>query len=195
MGKRQFPETTLRPLSKEDIVQLSARDAEEMKSNLERHSCATSETLIAVLPTPELIGWLHRRGDITCSKITGRTPEGHGSLCSTEDYWLYWHHDFRKQQLAIQRVHIPISESPTKIDRLANLLLDALKEAQKWQLASVIVWEGSEKLLEAMQLLKGVFDIEIESKERNKSVPSFRLRKADQTRKATMLMNENYAWS
>ena len=168
---------------------------EDIKISLEKFIPEPNKIAIAVLPTEILISWLHDRGDFVSQKINGEVPKAHGTICEPADSWLYWNHDFRKQSLGIQRVRSPANVDQICIEVLASLLFDALKEAYRWKLAYVHVWNPSPDSLEAMHYLKNKFDIEVESKEQSSSIPSLRLRDSERARDLTLLFNEHYAWS
>jgi hypothetical protein len=168
---------------------------EDVKATFERCPIDPDEVLMVVLPTTNLISWLHDRGDFISLKLNGKSPEFRGSICESAHSWLYWHHDFRKKQLAIQRVHDP-EAGRSGVETLACLLLDALEEAEKWNLPKVIIWDAKERLLHAMKLLEATFTVKVESKERTKSsMPSLRWRGASQKKNVKVLLNEFYSWS
>lgn len=150
---------------------------------------------MVVLPTVNLISWLHDRGDFISFKINGETPKAHGAICESVDAWLYWHHDFRKKALGIQRVRTSTLGNGRSVEALASLLLDALEEASRWKLPELFVWDPSDDLLRAVQYLQDKFGIKMECKEQIGSIPSVRWRGSDQTRDLKLHLNEHYAWS
>ncbi|KAI1326685.1 hypothetical protein F5Y16DRAFT_400185 [Xylariaceae sp. FL0255] len=136
---------------------------------------AKDTVIMLVLPTSQTITWLHDRAEFFGKKLHNRVPENFGSGCvykypntsgsrggngigsdTNPGLWLYWFHDFRKNQLAIQRVHIPLTEPQTDkehVEAIATLLLDALEEAAKWNLFKVVFWTDAPYLSAAANLL------------------------------------------
>ncbi|KAI0424999.1 hypothetical protein F5Y09DRAFT_322862 [Xylaria sp. FL1042] len=195
ISRAQLLET--RPLSNSEIPQLCTRDIGDIEKRFEELLSMPGVSSVSVLPTAELITWLHDGSDFTGTKIQGVPPKCHGSICEGADSWLYWFHDFRKEQLAIQRIRVPVETSQIHHDAIAAMLIDAIEEASRWNFPKVILWDPSAELLSAMQILQETFDIgsEIVSRE-NRSVPSFRWRDADESRRRTALhFNEFYTWS
>ena len=183
------------PLSGKNIPALCERDVENIKLNFQERPIGINEVLMAVLPTADLVSWQHDRGDFTSLNINGKTPESHGTICESGDSWLYWHHEFKKQALGIQRVHTSSLETQRSVEVLASLLFDALKEANNSKLPEVFVWNPSPGLLQAMEYLKEKMGVEVESKVQIGSVTSVRLRGSDQSRELKLQLNEHYAWS
>ncbi|KAI1347587.1 hypothetical protein F5Y01DRAFT_240257 [Xylaria sp. FL0043] len=192
--RAQLPET--RSLSTSEIPELCARDIADIEQRFENLLPLPSVSHVSVLPTANLITWLHDRSDFIGTKVLGSPPQSHGSICEGADSWLYWYHDFRKEQLAVQRVRVPIETSQIHHNALVAMLLDAIEEAFRWKLTKVILWDPSAELLSAMQILQDKFDVRSETVAReNKSVPSFRWRNADDQKGIALHFNEFYTWS
>ena len=185
-----------RALTRKDISSLCERDVEDIETKFEKLAVGSNEIHMAVVPTEEIISWLHDRAVFTSVKISGQVPQSHGRLCESADVWLYWFHDFRKQQLAVQRVGGHMEESDLQTTAIARLLLDALEEASKWNLAKVVVWNPSSGLTCAMKILEEGFGVEVETEERiGRSIPSVRWKGSNETQAITVQLNEFYAWS
>jgi hypothetical protein len=154
--------------------------------------------LFFVKPQPLImsVARYHDRGDFISQKVNGKFPPSHGAICAAADAWIYWYHDFKAQQLDIQRVRVPTAnETHTQAEALASLLLDAFEEAHKWGLSKVVVWSPCSSLVLAMQLLADKFGIKVEHEEQmGTSVPSLRWKGPRETR-ITFHHNEFYAYS
>ena len=198
-GFSDLPDWSDRPatrlLSTRDIPALCARDVNNIKVSLENHAAGPNEVLMVVLPTSNLISWLHDRGDFISHKINGEIPDAHGAISESADSWLYWHHDFRKRALGIQRISASAVGNRISTASLSSLLFGALKEAYRWKLLEVHVWNPSHDLVQAIQYLQEKFGIEAECKEQTGSVPSVRWRGSEQARDIRLPLNEHYAWS
>ncbi|KAI1109211.1 hypothetical protein F5Y14DRAFT_41482 [Nemania sp. NC0429] len=190
----QLPET--RTLSGMEVPKLCDRDVGDVECQLTELVPGPDESHLCVLPSTNIITWLHSRSDFIGTKLRGTPPNGYGSICDEADTWLYWYHDFRKQQLDIQRVRLPTVATKLQSAALAAMLLDAVQEARVWNFTKIILWDSSPELLGAMSLLQQEFRIksEIEAN-RQKSVPSLRWRHADETSRTVFHFNEFYTWS
>ncbi|KAI1420288.1 hypothetical protein F5Y12DRAFT_719671 [Xylaria sp. FL1777] len=194
VNRPRLPET--RPVSSAEIPELCKRDVRDVENYLEKLTPGPNESHVSVLPTANLITWLHDRSDFMGAKIRGAPPPSHGTICEGADSWLYWVHDFRKDQLAVQRVRVPAETSQIHCDAVVAMLLDAIEEACTWKLPRVIIWDPSPELLSAMQVLQEKFNIRSETTARQiMSVPSFRWRHADEENKTIIHFNEFYTWS
>lgn len=182
-----------RLLSAAEIPELCDRDVADLKVNFENATVGADEVHLAVLPTTDMITYLHEWGDVLTLKITGKAPQLHGAICEAADTWIYWHHGFDK--LVITRVRTPPKSSQGSSEALASLLLHALDEAQKWGFPKVTAWEPSSELLSALEFIKTKFGIEVQTEARPRSITSVRWKGADQTKKTILHLNESYAAS
>lgn len=186
-----LPSTRL--LSDEEIPALCDRDVADLKDSFEKATVEADEVHLAVLPTPDMITYLHKWGDVLNLKIRGKTPQVHGAICEATDTWIYWHHGFDK--ILISRVRTPPESSQVSSDALASLLLHALDEAREWGFSKVTAWEPSSQLLIALELIKKRFDVEVQTEERPNSITSVRWKGSDHAKKTILHLNETYAAS
>lgn len=157
---------------------------------------SSDQTLAAVVPSADLINLLQERANFMTSKLFGKVNEHRGAISQSEDSWIYWYHDFRKQQLAVLRVHLPEESAQNQPDQVASLLLSALKEASAWELPKVTVWDANPVVLQALDLLKDQHAVEVTSGQRyQRSIPSLRWTGDERARNVTLHCNEFYAWS
>lgn len=154
------------------------------------------QTLAAVAPTADLINLLQGRAYFNASKLLGKVTEHRGAITESGTSWIYWYHDFRKQQLAVLRIHIPEEPDQRQPEQLTGLLLDALQEASAWELPKVTVWDANPVVLQALDLLKDRHAVEVTSGQRDRrSIPSLRWKGGDGAKNITLHCNEFYAWS
>lgn len=189
-GHTSLPSSRL--LSDAEIPDLCNRDVADLKANFEKATVGVDEVHLAVLPTPDIITYLHEWGDVLNIKTRGKTPQVHGAICETADSWIYWHHGLDK--LVITRVRTT-PKSQGSSEALASLLLHALDEAQKWGFSNVTAWEPSSELLSALEFIKENFHIEVQTEKRPRSITSVRWKGSDQTKKTILHLNESYAAS
>lgn len=155
------------------------------------------QRLAAVAPTADLINLLQGRAQFIASKKFDKVTEHRGSISENEDTWIYWYHDFRKQQLAVLRIHLPDKPGQKQPEQVVSLLLDALDEALAWALPKVTVWDANLVVLQALDLLKDKQNsVEVTSGQRDqRSIPSLRWKGADGSKMITLHCNEFFAWS
>lgn len=130
------------------------------------------------------------------SKLFGKVTQHRGAINESEDSWIYWYHDFRKQQLAVLRVHHPGEPGQKQSEQVASLFLDALQEASSWELPKVTVWDTNPVVLRSLGLLKDRHAVEVTSGQRfQRSIPSLRWKGSDGSKDVTLHCNEFFAWS
>ncbi|KAK7991610.1 hypothetical protein PG988_000404 [Apiospora saccharicola] len=184
-GPTSFPQTRL--LGRAEISELCMRDTRLRASEARDHDLDAGP------------------GDFTTSKVSYETAMmkpllHHGSICEAADAWLYWYHDYRKQHLAIQRVHLGAASSRNQTElleeALAALLLDAVEDARKRNLPRVVIWDPDDDTLEAANTLARTYGIKVDYGERvRSSMPSIRWHEADLSRKVIVHNNEKFAYS
>lgn len=154
------------------------------------------QTLAAVAPTADLVYLLQERAHFTSFKLFGKVTEHRGAISEFGSSWIYWYHDFRKQQLAVLRIHLPEEPDQKQPEQVASLLSDALQEASAWDLPKVTVWDDNLIVLQALDLLKNRHAVEVASGQRDRrSIPSLRWKGGDGSKTVTLHCNEFYAWS
>lgn len=185
-----------RLLVPEEIPRLCEKDVDITRARFAQASLSVDESLLAILPTPNIITWLHDKAEYTGQQMFGRTPRNHGSICKDGKVWIYWYHDFRKNQLALQRICTSLPMDEVSGETVAFLLLRALEEAENWGLARVVIWDENSALSPALELLSTKYDIETTQGQRvRRSIPSLRWAEAASTRKSTVFSNEFFPWS
>ncbi|KAL7916855.1 hypothetical protein GGI35DRAFT_50127 [Trichoderma velutinum] len=185
-----LPSTRL--LTNEEIPALCVRDVADLKASFEKAAVGPDEAHLAVIPSAEMISWLHEWGDFLNTRLRGgEAPYVHGAICEAADTWISWHHGFK--HLGISRVRTPPGVGQSSPEVLASLLLDALEEARKWKFPKVVVWEPSRELISAMDLISKMAGVEVETQARPNSITSVRWKNADDTKKTIIHLNEVYA--
>ncbi|POS74371.1 hypothetical protein DHEL01_v207236 [Diaporthe helianthi] len=186
-----------RLLNPGDIDGLCTRDVEGIKLEMRQMQISsTGQRQVAVAPTADLINLLQERANFMASRQFGKATEHRGAISDSGDSWIYWYHDFRKQQLAVLRVRLPHEVGPRQLEQLVSLLLDALEEAGAWSLPKVTIWDANPVVLQALDLLKHRHAVEVATGQRHqRSIPSLRWKGDDGSETATLYYNEFYAWS
>lgn len=192
--KTDLPPTRL--LKASDVPSLCHRDTERLVGRMERKDASSDTTTVAVLPTADLVGWLHGRGDFYASQLHGRVPDFKGAIDEAADVWMYWHHDFRRDQLVIQRISRP-GNGESDIETLASLLLDARAEALAWNLSVVSIWSPGGDIEAAAGYLTALVPNEVIGKvERKSGISMVRYSGGgDMSKNVIFDANEFYAWN
>ncbi|KAI3394991.1 hypothetical protein diail_1880 [Diaporthe ilicicola] len=179
-----------------DISSLCERDVESVKKEMLKTQISADQTLASVAPTADVVNLLQERASFVASKQCGKITQRRGAISGSEESWIYWYHDFRKEQLAVLRVHLPDESNQRQFEEVASLLLDALEEASAWTLPKVTVWDANPDVIQALNLLKDQHGVEITSGQRSlRSIPSLRWKGGEGSKKVTLRFNEFYAWS
>jgi hypothetical protein len=183
-----------RLLHAEDIKELCDRDVSALIEEREHTKVNKHHSILTVLPTHDLICWQHARAEFIGLKIHSKTPHNKGVIHSS-DAWIYWTHDFRKQQLFIQRVRTFIEDNENRHNVLAKLLLYAIREARLWSLPRMIVWETGPDMQKAVYILKSrIGGLESILEAQRRETISVRWR-GGEMREYTVAPNEHYAWN
>ncbi|KAH7303499.1 hypothetical protein B0I35DRAFT_364935 [Stachybotrys elegans] len=180
-------------LSDDEMPELCERDVQDLKESFEKVSVGADEVHLAVIPNHDIISYLHEWGDVASAGIQGKTSPNHGAICEAADTWMTWHH--RLDKLVITRVRTPPGNKPGDSESLASLLLLAVDEARNLGFSTIVVWEPSEGLLQALELVKNDSTIVVETAARSNSITSVRWKGSNQARKTILHLNENYAAS
>ncbi|KAH7324592.1 hypothetical protein B0I35DRAFT_475826 [Stachybotrys elegans] len=191
--KTNLPPTRL--LKASDVPPLCHRDTERLVESTENRDFASDMTTIAVLPTAEIVGWLHGRGDFYASELHGRVTEFKGSIDEVAGVWIYWHHDFRRNQLVIQRISRPGNDEKD-IEAIASLLLDARIEASAWNLSAVSIWSPDSHAEAAAARISALVPSEvIEKVQRKSGISMVRYTGGQRSESMVFEANEFYAWN
>lgn len=173
---------------------LCQRDTKRLAGRIDQET-PPDTTTVAVLPTAVLVGWLHGRSDFYALTLHGRFPDFKGSIVEAANMWVYWHHDFRRDQLVIQRISRPRNPE-TDIKALVSLLLDARAEASAWNLSAVSIWSPDDDIeAAARQLSELLPNDEVGTVERKSGITMVRESGGNGTKQLVFAANEFYAWN
>jgi hypothetical protein len=151
--------------------------------------------LVAVYPNEDLISWLHDRSNFIGLETKGLIPISKGSIDEQRQVWAYWHHDFRKNSLTIQRISCP-SVGSFPVEAVASVIVDARNEAAIWGFPQVSVWSPSPGVQKALRLLsRQVPDKIVYEEHRSNANPFLRWQLHNQSKRIEFVNNEFYAWN
>jgi len=183
----------IRYLCADDIDELCIEDTRTLL-DMDKARTAEGHMIMTVLPTTGLIDWQHKRVDFMAMKIHKKSPTVKGALHSS-NAWIYWHHDFRKQRLFVQRIRISDEPGGERDDVLVSLVLCAIREAQSWPLPTVVLWGVASDLHNRFDILKtrlGRLNPILQTQRRETT--SFRWR-GGKNDKTDIIPDEHYAWN
>ena len=184
-----------RILHAKDVSPLCERDIAALRFEISQRRVLEGQITMTVLPTAELIGWLHGRAEFFGLNLFDKIPLNKGAICE-EDSWIFWHHDFRKRCLYIQRMHFIEQDEELGIRCLAALLVAACREAKTWGLPFLITWDTSPKVHGACMLLKSLGDgVEMLLMEKRRETISIRAGVDQGTGLLDLHPNEHFAWN
>lgn len=181
-------------LTSEDVNELCERDVDDMTMDMKRRAVPPKHAILTILPTSELIIWQHARAEFIAQKLYSKSPSNKG-VRHRSDAWMFWHHDFRKQRLFIQRIRILVEGNENQQEILAELLIYAMHEARVWRLPKVVIWEPEFDLAKAIEVLEGSIDGFVPVFEaRRRETISVRWREGH-AKEIMIIPNEHYAWN
>ncbi|KAH8714074.1 hypothetical protein GQ44DRAFT_811314 [Phaeosphaeriaceae sp. PMI808] len=186
--------SSIRLLRAGDIRELCDRDIEALKADAQRAKVTEGCSFTTILPTSDLVRWLHARAEFIGFKIHGKSPLYKGVIHNS-DAWMYWHHDFRKQHLFVQRIRIFGESQGNRHVVLATLLLHSILEAKSWKLPNVVVWDSGSDIREAVKILTSKFkDFKPIFEIKRRETASVRWKNGEM-KNHMMMSNEHYAWN
>jgi len=181
----------LESVTDDDLSELIQRDAQLVRGSLqvrldESSVSSPSTVLVVVTPEPNCIQWLHARSRFVAQhilKLDQHEITTLGAKDPNSDSFVLWNHDLLKHKLVIIRWRLDGKVG----DATARALIGAAqREAQKWSLTDVVMWNPEQSLADLLGL-------DVNSRE--KSIPSLGLIspvfKADSVE---WILNEKYAW-
>ncbi|CAO2651103.1 Nn.00g094000.m01.CDS01 [Neocucurbitaria sp. VM-36] len=186
-------EADIRALRNEDIADLCARDVQSLRREMETVAVAQGDIMVTILPTAELVSLQHVRANFMGLKANGKIPRRKGVQYKS-NAWMYWHHDFRKQCLYIQRIRTHIEDKAARTEVMAALFSQACQEAEAWGLLRVVTWDLSPDVRKATQLLS-VGERSTITEARRRETISIRWAGGKNTDDAVVTPNEAYAWN
>jgi hypothetical protein len=176
---------------KEAIEELCEVDTNLIRSKLAKEQEGGS-IHIAFEPSFEQVSWHLSRADYLGKILRGKIPTHVGAYTKDRRSWVYWYHDFRTEELAIQRLVIPEYDSD-----IVELLAAAAGEAQAWDLKRVVLWNPTEEVVEAATEWGEQWNhkIKVEVKASTEtSIPSLRLKGGKDSKGVVWHYDEYYAW-
>ncbi|KAF9937674.1 hypothetical protein BGZ75_002055 [Mortierella antarctica] len=175
-----------------DLLEVIQRDVQLVRGSLQAHldeSSASSPSTVVVVVTPEpnCFQWMHARSRFAAQhmlKLDQHEITTLGAKDPCSDSFVLWMHHLLENKLYILRWRLDEKAG----DATARALIGAAqREAQKWSLPTVVLWNPEQSLADLLGL-----DVKTRDK---KSIPSLGLTspafKADNIE---WILSEKYAW-
>jgi GNAT domain-containint protein len=173
----------VRYLRASDLPELCVRDEELIRKSLTQAASLSDETFVAIIPDVQTIRWHHAREEFVGGEIHGQIPEIKGAIVGEEigkRVWCYWNRLWYNEDVekcednTLHILRLVIEEkglvdwhscqlSEEDIVRLkpsiAALLAAAQKEAVRWQMEDVQLWNPNQVTVEAARYLYPSADV------------------------------------
>ncbi|KAK0703561.1 hypothetical protein B0T26DRAFT_657799 [Lasiosphaeria miniovina] len=190
-----------RHLKLEDLPALCEQDETYLAQQFAALPSGDGMTHVAFSPSFAQISWqLTRAGFMAERLFGGKAVPNKGAITESGRSWLYWHHDFRERKLKVLRIVSLLDEATAEQQRIVDnkvLLEAALAEASAWGLPSVLVWDPDEHTTLGCKAAGNTHpeDVKIVFDERkDKSVPSFRWARGEDSRQTVWEDSFYYCW-
>lgn len=190
-----YADLETRFLSSADIERLCARDVELLRAEAQQIEVGVRRRKLTVLPKANLVRYQHALADYMGNLWHYEAPKNRGTAYE-DQAWIYWYHDFRGRCLCIQRVHNAIRDQERGLDIMAALLLGAYREAQEWNFTTIVTWDTSLNVRNALEMLArdSIFTKSVSERQRTQMI-SLRWRNGEKTIVDTEMDNEAYVWN
>lgn len=167
---RRFPDSV--PIHKDDLEELCKKDEALIKDSASKLAQSSSKTIVALLPSVEVMEWHHAREEFVSQEVLGRQPKIKGAYAKTSNgqrIWCIWTHMFGENEsdntLYILRIaiesedetHAAVGDESSE-DRnahegqvlgVAACLRAAQQDAAQWNMKSVKTWNPSRTVVAA----------------------------------------------
>ncbi|KAJ4287870.1 hypothetical protein N0V88_007488 [Collariella sp. IMI 366227] len=185
-------------LKEGDVPELCERDVAAVKARFGKLEVEEGKTHVAFLPTVEQLTWHFARDAYVCKTLLGREVVYRGAKIADGNSWIYWDHDLREKKLKVLRIVTQKEDSAEKRkEDVKKLLLAAMREAKKWELVKVLVWnptkEASVVATELWEELGPKVQVVFDERE-DGSIPSLRWKGDKRLEGVVWKDNEYYAW-
>jgi hypothetical protein len=186
-----------RPILKDEVPLLCDTDVRQLVQEWTKADSSGSGTEVTVLPDAETVTYLHTLAEFMGREQRIENVDVKGSLCEEATSWMYWYHEFKNKRLIVQRLKPATPSYAPKAESVAALLLDALREARKYDLEEVIIWSPDADVHAALAILQaaGGAQMKIATEPRETRLSCIRYRGGVNEARAALLPDEFYAWN
>lgn len=191
--KDGWPQT--RPLGKGDVEALCQRDVGDLRKELLDTPASADPVPVLMPPTVELVSCQHEWAEFVGLELNGQSPDAKGAISDDGNTWLFWHHDFAARQLFVQRLRFGKNHEEARLKDIAAVVLAAVKEAQKWKIPTVVIWNMSPEVLDAVSYLSKELGIGHKHEERAMKLLGVRWRAPGDKRQMRFLADEYFMWN
>lgn len=194
--------TGIKFLRSNDVPALCVKDIAAVKEKLSRPPLDL-RTKVAFVPDYQTFEWHWSREEFVAPVLRKHIdikPAAKGAITADGKRWMIWNRDFGKtatQLYIIRYVNLSRSLEETKEEKqIANLFLAAGREAHRWGLQKVIMWNPDEICIRAARRVAGS-TVQVVDRESD-SIASLMMHQPKQgssPQDVEWIANEKFAWA
>ncbi|KAF9439189.1 hypothetical protein BGZ76_009361 [Entomortierella beljakovae] len=170
-----------------NLTQILEKDVQLLRESMQEqvNISMSNAAIIAVTPEPNCINWLNARSRFTAQKldISLEGPNSIGIHDNLTNSFALWFHDFVHCKLYIVRWRVDTNSGD---ETTRSLLHAAQKEARKWALLDIVIWNPDQSVVDVLGS---------EAVKRDESISSVgMLTPGYESRNTEWVINEKYGW-
>lgn len=201
------PQPKVKLLGAADLSVLCKQDCQNVLQSFRAIPLPESvDVRIAYLPTHEVMKWHHAREDYVGKHLRGKVPLIKGAIAPSGRRWCIWTRTFNSLDPSAEKLTIlriadwDIGDESSdgvgqagKEEEIIMLLKAAQEQARKWRMKEVMIWNPTDRVVDASCRLLGR-QVEIVERETD-SIPSLRWNGEEGLDACIQWdLNEKFAW-
>ncbi|MCJ1394426.1 hypothetical protein MMC18_007304 [Xylographa bjoerkii] len=154
-----------RALYASDLGALCEADERLLRRRMGRWGEGGADTRVAFVPDVETMGWHHAREEFAAGEMQGRKPDVKGALVEAGEgrVWAVWTRTFGAGEegsvLHVLRMVVEGEEDGERVEAAAKVLRAAQREAGRWGMKTVEVWNPERVVVEAARTILGEVEV------------------------------------
>ncbi|MCJ1397718.1 hypothetical protein MMC11_000914 [Xylographa trunciseda] len=154
-----------RPLYAKDLGALCAVDEGLLRERMGRWGEGGADTRVAFVPDGETLAWHHAREEFAAREVLGRRPDVKGALVEGREgrVWAVWTRTFGAGEegnvLHVLRMVVEGEEGEECVEGAAEVLRAAQREAGRWAMKTVEVWNPERVVIDAARRIVGEVEV------------------------------------
>ncbi|MCJ1282919.1 hypothetical protein MMC26_002245 [Xylographa opegraphella] len=162
--------TTARALYAADLRALCEADERLLRRKMGRWGEGGPDTRVAFVPDVETVGWHHAREEFAAEEMLGRRPEVKGAVVETAEgrVWAVWTRTFGASEegnllhvlrMVVEGALEEKEEGTWSVEAAAEVLRAAQREAGRWAMKTVEVWNPEGVVVLAARSIVGEVEV------------------------------------
>ena len=160
-----------RPLYANDLGALCEADEKLLMRRMGRWGAGGVDTRVAFVPDEETMAWHHAREEFATREVLGRWPDVKGAMVEGREgrVWAIWTRTFGAEEegnvLHVLRMVVEGDEEDEeqegtwRVEAAAEVLRAAQREAGRWAMKTVEVWNPEGVVVEAARRILGEVEV------------------------------------